>query len=130
MLTQNVREYLASLNIFILSTAPTKYRISPLYFNYGRLVYRSENFDKLFIIHKSGFPWAAAVITYLFAEDTEQFFPGFVRPYKSITINNISYTKLSPVVFEQFILFKFATLEHSEGISKNWQYVLTPSSKG
>ena len=118
MLTQDVREYLKNLNIFILSTEPSNHRISPLCFRYGRLVYRNENFDKLFMTRKDGFPCAAAIITYLFAEDTEQFFPGFVRPYRSITINNISYTELSPIVFEQFILFKFATLEHGEGISK------------
>ena len=71
MLTQDVREYLKNLNIFVLSTEPSNYRISPLCFGYGLLVYRNENFDKLFMTCKGGFPYVTVIITYLFAEDTE-----------------------------------------------------------
>lgn len=51
---------------------------------------------------------------YFFAEDTPQFDPEFVRPYRAIIINNIKYTKLSPIFYEQFALFKFAYLERNE----------------
>lgn len=51
---------------------------------------------------------------YFFAEDTHRFDPEFVRPYRTITINNIEYTKLSPTLYEQFALFKFAYLERNE----------------
>lgn len=85
------------------------------FFPWGRLILSTHNnFDKLFITCNHGFPQAAIILMYFFAEDTSQFDPEFVRPYRAIIINNIKYTKLSPILYEQFALFKFAYLERNE----------------
>ena len=114
MLTQDVINCLVSANLSIYIVQPSEYKSDRIVLNCGRLVYRDKNFDKLFITHSKGLPHAILIITYFFAEDTVCFFPGFIKPYQSITINNIKYTKLSPELLDQFALFKFATLEHNE----------------
>lgn len=80
---------------------------------------KNKSFDKLFITREKGFPYAAAMIMCFFAEDTVRFLPEFEKPYQSITINNIEYTRLSPEVFDQFALFKFATLERNKAVTKD-----------
>lgn len=93
-------------------------------FDFGRLIYcKDKNFDKLFITCEHGFPYAAIILMYFFAEDTIQFDPEFVKPYQTITINGIAYTKLSPTLYDQFIKYKFATLERNNIIGKDCRFM-------
>lgn len=64
---------------------------------------------------------------YFFAEDTPQFDPEFTRPYRAAIINNIEYTHLSPTLFEQFALYKFAYLERNKitTTARDCRYVRT-----
>jgi len=84
-------------------------------FPHGCLLFsKDKNIDHLFIARDDGFPYATIIVAYYFASDTPELEPEFVRPYRAITINNIEYTELSPTLFDQLALFKFATLERDE----------------
>ena len=118
MTRDDVHSYLKSLNHDIFWVRPAQIPDqSKIPFYYGRLIFTDDyKFDKLFITHDRGFSQAAAHIKYFFAKDTSHFHPEFKRPYRAIIINNTEYTELSPTVFEQFALFKFAYLERNEWV--------------
>lgn len=83
-------------------------------FPHGCLLFsKNKNIDHLFIAHNDGFPYAALIVMYYFASDAIMD-PEFVKPYRAITVNNTEYTELSPTLFDQLALFKYATLERDE----------------
>lgn len=83
-------------------------------FPHGCLLFSNNKIDQLFIENLEGFPFAAAIITYYFSEDTPVLYGGFNKPYKNISVKEKKYTHLCPELFEDLVIYKYALLERED----------------
>lgn len=88
--------------------------LEQILFPHGCLLFSNNKIDHLFIAELEGFPFAAAIITYYFSEDTPILYGGFMKPYKNISIKERKYTHLCPELFEDLATHKYALLERED----------------
>ena len=89
--------------------------LKQILFPHGYLLFSNDDkIDQLFINQNEGFHYAVALLSYYFGSDTPEFNSDFAYPYQAIIVNTVRYTELSPALFDNLAIYKFATLERNE----------------